>query len=60
MTRVLVVIGTTEARSLSRVVAVHEAAEADLIIGLNEECSDGMVLKDRYGKTDVPVKVVSK
>lgn len=59
MTRVMVVVGAYTDAEVHRKVATHEIAEADMVIGLNEECSDGRVVKDRYGKNDVPVKVVN-
>lgn len=39
--------------------SVSELAEADVVIGLNEEGSEGTILKDRWGKPGTPVKVVS-
>jgi ATP-dependent RNA circularization protein (DNA/RNA ligase family) len=57
--KVMIVYGAPDFRALTRKVAPHEVAECDLVIGLNEEGSEGVVLKDRYGKTGNPVKVVS-
>lgn len=52
MTKVLLVIGD------ARKADIAERAEADMVIELNEECSAGKVVKDRYGKP-MPVKVIS-
>lgn len=59
MTRVLLVIGATTGQAMHRLVQQYEVAEADIVIGTNEEVSEGVVLKDRWGKDGVPVKIVN-
>lgn len=54
MTKVVVVIGGDWRRKMDPA----DAAEADMVIALNEECSEGKLVKDRFGK-EQPVKVVS-
>lgn len=58
MTRVMIVVADSE-REVQRIAATHELVEADMVIRLGEDLSEGEVIKDRFGKNQ-PVKVVTK
>lgn len=54
----MIVVADSE-REVQRIAATHELVEADMVIRLGEDLSEGEVIKDRFGKNQ-PVKVVTK